>query len=240
MAWKFNYITLPENVGQVVFRFLSTLIVRVIAVTPITPNQVTLVRGIVAIFAMWLFAKGDPRSLVWAVVLFYIFEVLDHVDGDLARHTKRFSKVGPLLEQFIDTWASRPSNLFGFCIALGMYRQSGSVSGFLLFGATVFGRIMWLEYRDYFGWVRDSKGDPKSYRTILGAPTLKAKLRGLFEVLYIWNNTFLLLGALFLVPIKAALDIDALIIGFSIVAALNNVPWIVIVTSGFIRALNSR
>lgn len=237
MAFKFSYITPPENGGQIVFRFLSTVIVRVLAGTPVTPNQVTLARSLIVIVSMWLFALGDPQSLIWAVVLFYIFEVLDHVDGDLARHTKQFSKIGPLLEQFIDTWSSRPSNLFGFCVALGMYHQSGNIAGFVLFAATVFGRLMWLEYRDDFGWVRVQKSDPKSYQGIVSAPTMKARLRNLFEVLYIWNNTFLLVGALLYLPVSSLLGLNSLVLGFLIVAILNNLPWMVIVATGFKKAL---
>ena len=210
MSFKFNYITPPENGGQVIFRFLSTLIVRVLAKTPVTPNQVTFSRMLIVIVALYLFAVGEPATLLWAVGLFYVFELLDHVDGDLARHTKRFSKVGPLLEQFVDTWSSRPSNIFGLCIAIGMYNQTQEITGFVLFGLTALGRLLWLEYRDYFGWVRVSKKEAKEYQGVLGASSLKVALRNLFDVLYIWNNTFLLLGALVYIPVKSILGFDSL------------------------------
>lgn len=233
---RFRYITPPVNGGQVIFRVLSTLIVRVLSRTPVTPNQVTLVRMLVVIFSLYLFALGDPASLLWAVGLFYLFEVLDHVDGDLARHTGRLSKTGPLLEQFIDTWSSRPSNVFGFCVALGMYNQTGRLIGFVLFGITVLGRSLWLEYRDHFGWLRVAREDNRGYQGVLRAPSLKDALRNLFEVLYIWNNTFLLVGALLHVPFRSVFGFDPLVVGFSIVALLNNIPWIAILLRGFHRA----
>jgi len=236
---KFNYITPPDNGVQIIFRFLSTLIVRVLAKTPVTPNQVTYSRMFVVIISLYLFAVGDPISLLWAVGLFYIFEVLDHVDGDLARHTKRFSKTGPLLEQFIDTWSSRPSNIFGLCIAVGMYNHTQEIVGFVLYGATALGRMFWLEYRDYFGWVRVSKDDKREYQGVLGGPSLKESLRNLFDVLYIWNNTFLLLGALFYIPIQASFGFDSLVLAFLIVAILNNMPWIAILFRGFSQARSS-
>ncbi|MBI3358969.1 MAG: CDP-alcohol phosphatidyltransferase family protein [Nitrospirae bacterium] len=236
ISFKFNYITPPENGGQVIFRFLSTLIVRGLAKTPIIPNHVTVSRMLIVIVALYLFALGDPVSLLWAVGLFYMFEVLDHVDGDLARYTKHFSKAGPLLEQFIDTWSSRPSNIFGLCIAIGMYNRTQEITGFVLFGATALGRLLWLEYRDYFGWVRVSKEEATEYRGVLGASSLKAALRNLFEILYIWNNTFLLLGALLYIPVQSLIGLDSLVVGFVIVAILNNLPWIAILYQGFSSA----
>jgi phosphatidylglycerophosphate synthase len=233
MSNKFEYITPPVNGGQVIFRFLSTILVRLLAKTSVTPNQVTYLRTLIVIYALYLFSLGDPISLLWAVGLFYIFEVLDHVDGDLARFTKQFSKVGTLLEQFIDTWSSRPSNIFGLCIAIGMYSQSGNAIGFILFGATALGRLMWLEYRDYFGWVRPLKSDAKEYKGVWRASSLKIFLRNLFEILYIWNNTFLLVAALFYIPIQLWFEVNALVVAFVIVAILNNLPWIAIVIDGF-------
>lgn len=237
-SYKFNYITPPDNGVQVIFRFLSTLIVRVLARTSITPNQVTYFRMLVVIVSLYLFSQGDPVSLLWAVGLFYIFEVLDHVDGDLARYTKRFSKTGPLLEQFIDTWSSRPSNIFGLCIAYGMYNYTQEIYGFVLYAATALGRLLWLEYRDYFGWIRVSKDEKKGYQGILGSGTIKEAFRNLFEVLYIWNNTFLLLGALFYVPVQTITGVNSLLVAFSIVAILNNMPWIAILVRGFSKARN--
>ena len=232
MFSKFEYITPPVNAGQVAFRFISTIITRQLARTSITPNQVTLSRMVVVTLSLYLFSLGDPFSLIWAVFLFYIFEILDHVDGDLARYKKQFSDLGPKLEQFVDTWSSRPSNVFGFCVALGMYNYTESISGFVLFGITALGRILWLEYRDVFGWVRMPKGTDNQYHEVVGK-SFVSTVKNLFEILYIWNNTFLLLGALFFLPIRNILGINSLEIGFLIVAILNNIPWVVILIRGF-------
>ena len=227
--FSFRYITPPVNIGQVPFRVLSTLIVPVLARTPVTPNQVTLVRTGVVLGALYLFATGEPVNLLYGVGLFYIFEILDHVDGDLARYTGRLTRTGPLLEQFVDTWASRPSNLLGLAFAVGMYNLTSDTVGFVLLGLTVFGRLMWLEYRDYFGWVRDRR------EKIVGIQgnSLGSALQGTFAVLYTWNNTFLLWGALLYTPVESNLSLDSLVVGFIIVAILNNIPWIAILVRGF-------
>lgn len=234
---SFKFITQPENIGQVPFRFLSTLITRALNHTSITPNQVTVFRSIIVIFSLYYFTRGDSLSLVIAVVLFYIFEVLDHVDGDLARLTGKTSEMGPLLEQFVDTWASRPSNIFGLCVAWGMYNETNSVLGLVLFAVTNLGRLLWLEYRNVFGWVQGSTlTGERTYRHILHTSSLVNSVKVFFEVLYIWNNTFILIGALlFALGIG---EVNPLEIGFAIVAIINNLPWVIITLQGFNSALS--
>jgi len=231
----FPYITSPENIGQIPFRFLSTILARGLSYLPVTPNQVTIFRSILAMISLYFFSLGGGVNLLRAVSIFYVFEILDHVDGDLARLTGRTSALGPLLEQFVDTWASRPSNLFGFCIAFGMFRETQSLVGFILFGSTALGRMLWLEYRDVFGWQRKPKSDPKTYTGILAATSPQEGFRNLFEVLYIWNNTFLLIGAL-LHALLPNMIYDPLVVGFIVVAVLNNLPWMAITYCGFKEA----
>jgi phosphatidylglycerophosphate synthase len=232
----FKYITRPENTWQIPYRVLSTLTVKAIAGTSITPNQVTALRGAVVVVSLVLFALGDPHSLLWAVGLFFVFEVLDHVDGDLARYTRKFSATGPLLEQFIDTWSARPSNIFGLCVAIGMYRQTGHFDGYILWAATALGRLLWLEYRDYFGWVRSDKGEEKKYDSIFNASAWRLAVLKFFDMLYTWNNLFLLAGAALQIPVRKLAGIDALTTGFVVVAVLNHLPWMLLVARGFFQA----
>jgi phosphatidylglycerophosphate synthase len=236
MKIKFQYITQPENFFQAIFRFLSTLIVKAIYKLPISPNQVTLTRTVVVIISLYFFSIGDAKSLIIAVILFYVFEILDHVDGDLARYKNIKSNLGPLLEQFIDTWSSRPSNIFGFSIALGVYNQTQSLLCFILFGLTVMGRLLWLEYRNDFGWKQEEEHDLHVYMHIYDKKSILKTISNFFRILYIWNNTFLLLGALLYSPFLIFFNMNSLIIAFCIVAILNNLPWIFIVIKGFSQA----
>ena len=233
---KFEFITKPDNAVQSIFRFLSTIIVRSIAWTPITPNHVSILRMIIVIFALYLFFQGDKSSLFLGVILFYIFETLDHVDGDLARYKNQKSYLGPLLEQFIDTWSSRPSNIFGLCFAFGIFNQTESFVGFILFALTVFGRLMWLEYRYYFGWNDEKNSNPETYATPF-SNNLQQSILNFFKILYIWNNSFLLIGALMTSFSIKIFGIDAIIFGFICVAIINNLTWPYIVTKGFVTAI---
>lgn len=233
---KFSYITPPENALQVPFRFLSTLIVRLIARTPISPNQVTMLRGAVVLVGLWGMASGRPGYVSLGAVLFYVFEVLDHVDGDLARHTNRRSRLGPLMEQFQDTIFARPSNLLGAALVLGAYRATGSLMPAAMFAVCAYGRMNWMEFRDYFGWQRNIEKKSSGYQAILGSGSFKQTLFAAARIAYIWNNTLLLVPALLLGVVPPELGWPLMHLGFLAVALLNNLPWLLIVFTGFRRA----
>jgi phosphatidylglycerophosphate synthase len=233
---KFNYITPPVDFLQIPFRMASTLLVRLIAPTPITPNQVTLLRGVVVMIGLALMARGQAGGFTLGAVLFYVFEVLDHVDGDLARYTSRKSRLGPLLEQFQDTIFARPANLLGAAMAVGLYRITGSLTPIWLFAACVYGRMNWMEFRDYFGWKRDIEKSAIGYKAVTGRKSLCESMVALAKVLYTWNNSFILIPALAFDLLPAPWGVYTLLAGFLVVAILNNLPWIAIVIKGFMEA----
>ncbi len=73
---------------------LAALMVRPLARTPITPNQITAVTLLIAIGAAGLFAQGDARAANWGAGLFVVARFLDHFDGELARLTGKKSRLG--------------------------------------------------------------------------------------------------------------------------------------------------
>jgi hypothetical protein len=86
--------------------FLSRPIAR--ALTPwtlrlgLSPNQVTVASVAVGLGAAALFALGRPAALVAGAVLLQVSLVLDCVDGDVARYTRRFSPLGAWLDASTD------------------------------------------------------------------------------------------------------------------------------------------
>lgn len=74
-------------------------LVRFFAATPITPNQITLATTALGFFVAWLFSAGMLRI---GILLAIAVEVLDGVDGKLARIKHQTSKVGEL-EHVMDT-----------------------------------------------------------------------------------------------------------------------------------------
>jgi len=74
-------------------------LVRIFAATPVTANHVTLATIVLGFVVAWLFATGALRI---GILLAIVVEVLDGVDGKLARIKYQVSKVGQL-EHVMDT-----------------------------------------------------------------------------------------------------------------------------------------
>jgi Family of unknown function (DUF5941)/CDP-alcohol phosphatidyltransferase len=80
----------------------SKYIARWAAQRGLTPNQVTLVSIAVGVLAAACFAYAERWSMVVGGLLVYFAFVLDCVDGQLARYTRQFSKLGAWLDSIFD------------------------------------------------------------------------------------------------------------------------------------------
>jgi hypothetical protein len=80
----------------------SKYIARWAARRGLTPNQVTLISAAVGLLAAGGFATGERPGMVAGAVLLYFAFVLDCVDGQLARYTRQFSKLGAWLDSIFD------------------------------------------------------------------------------------------------------------------------------------------
>ncbi|MGK5559058.1 CDP-alcohol phosphatidyltransferase family protein [Actinomadura kijaniata] len=80
----------------------SPFLVRLAARRGLTPNTVTCMSmGVAALAAVW-FAAGTRTGMVVGAVLFLLSFVLDCVDGQLARYTRRSSPLGAWLDAVLD------------------------------------------------------------------------------------------------------------------------------------------
>ncbi len=66
------------------------------------PNQVTVFSMLLGLVAAALFATGERPGLVAGAVVAYLAFVFDCVDGQLARYTRTFSKLGAWLDSVFD------------------------------------------------------------------------------------------------------------------------------------------
>lgn len=86
------YATLP----------LSVPISEAFCKTKITPNQITVISFVIALFAVWCFALGTPWMLVLGGLLYQLSYILDCCDGYVARKTKQSSNFGFWLDHILD------------------------------------------------------------------------------------------------------------------------------------------
>lgn len=84
------------------FRPISFLFVKLIYNTNITPNQLSITALIFGVLSGVLYAFGTYEFFVLACVSFFICNTLDCADGQLARLKKNGTKIGRIIDGFID------------------------------------------------------------------------------------------------------------------------------------------
>ena len=77
-------------------------VIRRLAPTPIRPNHLTLLRIATALGAAAGFATGRTEWILAGAGLFTLSALLDRADGELARFTRRYSKLGHQLDLLAD------------------------------------------------------------------------------------------------------------------------------------------
>lgn len=79
---------------------LARVLVRPLAHTPVTPNQLTLASLLTSVLGAILLAGEPEASKNWGAVIFVAGRFLDHFDGELARITDRTSRGGYYFDYF--------------------------------------------------------------------------------------------------------------------------------------------
>lgn len=73
---------------------LARALVRPLAQTPVTPNQLTLASLLMCLLGAALLATGQAAPMNWGAGIFVAGRFLDHFDGELARASGRASRRG--------------------------------------------------------------------------------------------------------------------------------------------------
>lgn len=85
-----------------VLRRLSKILTFLAVKVKATPNQVTLASFAIGLFAAYLFSLANFWELILGAILLQVSLVVDCVDGELARYTRKFSGLGAWLDAITD------------------------------------------------------------------------------------------------------------------------------------------
>lgn len=117
------------------FRKVSIYFTKLFLKMKTSANQVTLISVLAGIAAGIFLILGSPRYWIIASLLLYLFMILDHSDGEVARYNKTASPKG----MFWDSMAGW--FVWGFtlaCMSFGIYNQVHEISVFAFgLGATI-------------------------------------------------------------------------------------------------------
>ena len=104
--------------AQKVFRPLAQELMLIIWNTQITPNMISIFRMVCMLPLGLLLIHNTVGSLALSVALFFFMEILDHLDGMLARAKGLSSKRGQIIEVLSDDLTSNPTFILGLLIVL--------------------------------------------------------------------------------------------------------------------------
>jgi len=95
-------VAVEEFLDLVLYRPLAFLLVRAIYRTPVTPNQLTLLSMLFGIIGGAFFAAGTPGAFGAGAVFFFLYNVVDCSDGQLARLKNSGTHLGRILDGVAD------------------------------------------------------------------------------------------------------------------------------------------
>lgn len=95
-------IEAEEIFDLLIYRPAAFLFVKIILPLPVTPNQVSTAAMFVGVAAGVLFGYGKPDLLKIGAVLYFLCNTLDCADGQIARLKRNGTKIGRIVDGFID------------------------------------------------------------------------------------------------------------------------------------------
>ena len=138
-------------------RELSFFITPLFLKWDVTPNQASCLNYCIGVAAAILISIGYHWSLVAGLVIFFISEVVDRVDGNIARTTGTSSFFGKFLDGLFDI---ATFTLLSFALSVYVYINSGSGLLFWLGGIntvlTPFQHFILDRYSAYARWINES------------------------------------------------------------------------------------
>lgn len=207
--------TEDSPVSKYIYRPLSRPLTRLLVKTPITPNQVSYVVGLIGLAGCALTALPTYAALVWGALLVFISGIIDGCDGEIARLKLQSSPFGAWLDTIIDEVTSVA---YFFAIGYHVYQHHPTwwIAASIGLGGVSYLATIYAIY--YFSIVVIKKGGSQYYEGDLeivdegGAPALRKRVK--VSTAPAWVKT---LGQVFLYMVRR----DFINLGAFVVALFN-------------------
>ena len=103
-------------ISKYIYRPLSRPLTRLLLHTPITPNQVSYIVGLIGLLGCFLTALPGQTNLIWGAALVFISGIIDGCDGEIARIKLTSSTFGAWLDTIVDELTT-----MSYFIAIGLH-----------------------------------------------------------------------------------------------------------------------
>jgi hypothetical protein len=141
-------IDVEEILDLLIFRPLSFLFVKLIYPTNLTPNQISIIAMFLGILSGVFYSFGTYEFIIFAAASFFMCNLLDCADGQLARLKKNGTRVGRIIDGLID-YVTAVATFVGIGIALGSNPEFGP-KYWIVVAAGGISRAFQNMYFDYF------------------------------------------------------------------------------------------
>lgn len=133
-----------NDIIELFYRSLAGGIAYFLSRTPITPNQISVSRVLILIGAAFFYYAGILSRhygfLLCGAFGALLWDVLDHVDGELARLKKMASDYGQWCEVVTDSFVGTTGSFIGLIFALALYKATGTIIPFVLVAVIAYSR----------------------------------------------------------------------------------------------------
>jgi phosphatidylglycerophosphate synthase len=117
-ALLYRILNKPQDnaIARVLFRPISRPLTKLLAATPITPNQITTITVVLVALGLWIAASASPRNVLIGSLVILISSYVDCCDGEIARLKLRSSRLGAWYDTIVDEVSS-----LGYMLVLGWH-----------------------------------------------------------------------------------------------------------------------
>jgi phosphatidylglycerophosphate synthase len=186
-----------ELINVYLLRPIAGVFVRIIYITPLTPNHVTISAIVAGAIAASLYVLNSPLATMYAGLSLTLKDVLDSADGQLARAKQMYSRAGRFLDSVGDfavnllvftaiTWALTTSSRSPFMPALGLL---GFLGISLRVSYHVFYHVAYLHTENRYTQNRLIEEFREEDRV---ADRRTRRLQSLYLILYGWQDRLML------------------------------------------------
>ncbi len=186
-----------EILDLTIYRPLSFLLVKLIYPTNLTPNQLSVIAMFLGILAGIFYGLGTHQFIVFAAASFFICNVLDCADGQLARLKKNGTRIGRIIDGLID-YVTSVATFIGIGIALNNNPEFGPKYWILIAAGGIsrgFQNLYFDYYRNlYMAYVHHKVDDIKreteayvKFRHEIGKTDGRLVVKSLVDI-YVWYS----------------------------------------------------
>lgn len=160
MLLRLVHKSTDNAITRYLYRPVSRPLTKFFLLTPITPNQISALVGILGVIGCVLVARGNYADLVLGSALVVIAGFIDCCDGEVARLRHLSSKLGAWLDTLIDEFTS-----VGYLVALGLHCHNRQPEPWVLptLWIGIVGSVLSLYIIYYFDLLVAKTGNSQNY-----------------------------------------------------------------------------